>query len=235
MSILIADTVDFVSVGKSMRDTQIMQTIDLLLEDFSVYKIDFFIACFNNAKKGYYGKQYDRIDGQIIFEWLTEYEYEYQSEIERNRVTEKTLVEQGKISLLADQSNQKLIADRDNTPVPMPDYVKAAYMQIIVRPVPVSIQPARTEAQLIVDGFTDDFNRIYADHGSIGGIRTIPIYGAPGKSFNIQEYIECRMIAYENKVELNDYLEECIKELNKFHKARYERAQAKKLKYFKKN
>jgi len=209
---LISDTADFLNIGKTINGPQIMQTVELILEDFSVYKIDFFVACFNKAKKGFYGKQYDRLDGQIIFEWLTQYEYEYQSEIERLRSVEKTLVEQGKISLAADAPDQKLICDRDNTPVPMPDYVKEDFLKIVYRPVIISEQPARTEAQMIMDGFIEDFNRIHkAQNDFSGGTRLVAIYGAPGKSMDIPEYIEYRVLEYETGLSL----EECLKEIKR--------------------
>jgi len=237
LSILIADTADFLNVGKTISGPQIMQTIDLILEDFSVYKIDFFIACFTKAKKGFYGKQYDRLDGQIIFEWLTQYEYEYQSEIERNRATEKTLVEQGKISLAADQPDQKLIAGRDNTPVPMPDYVKEAIHTIATKKVLPVKERVKTEAELVIEGFIQDFNDIHEKYGQEGGIKIISLHGAPGKAMSIQDYIECRSLAYENGI--NDpylicCLDECVEALKKFHEIRRqkvrERQKAKKWK-----
>lgn len=61
------------NVGKSFNAMQIAQTVELILEDFKHFKLDDFKLCFNNAKKGYYGKVYDRLDGQIVFEWLTKY------------------------------------------------------------------------------------------------------------------------------------------------------------------
>lgn len=241
LAILISDTIDFLNVGKSMRDTQIMQTIDLMLEDFSVYKIDFFILCFNNAKKGFYGKQYDRVDGQIIFEWLSQCEYEYQSEIERNRVTEKILVEQGKISLAADQPDeekQKLISDRDNTPVPMPENVKAAIHAIATKKVLPVQEREKTNAEIIIQGFIDDFNDLYENVGIPGGIKVVMIYGAPGKAMSIQDYIECRTLGYENGFNhklLSDCLENCTEALKKHHEFRRNKVRERQLKNYKSN
>lgn len=240
MSILIADTVDFVSVGKSMRDTQIMQTIDLLLEDFSVYKIDFFIACFNNAKKGYYGKQYDRIDGQMLFEWLTEYEYEYQSDIEKGRTTEKTLVEQGKISLAADQPeqdpDQKLI--EESKPVPMPDYIKEMIHTIATKKILPVKERVKTHAEIVMEGFVSDFNELYEKHGEPGMGKIVAFHGAPGKGMGMQEYIECRALVYENGLDdplFHETLEECVEALKKYEAIRREKVRKRQeQKYFKK-
>lgn len=41
---------------------------ELLYDDFKL--------CFNNAKRGKYGRVYDRIDGNIIYEWLQKYSEE---------------------------------------------------------------------------------------------------------------------------------------------------------------
>lgn len=221
LSILIADTADFLNVGKTISGPQIMQTIELMLEDFSIYKIDFFIACFNKAKKGFYGKQYDRLDGQIIFEWLTHYEYEYQTDIEKNRATEKTLIEQGKISISG--SNQKLLEGQDNTPVPMPDYMKEAIKIISTKKVLPVKERVKTEAEIVMQGFLLDFDDLYEKYGQAGGIKIVALHGAPGKAMSVQDYVECRTLAYENGINdpfLKCCLDECVEALKKFHEIR---------------
>lgn len=238
LSILIADTADFLNVGKTISGPQIMQTIDLILEDFSVYKIDFFIACFNKAKKGFYGKQYDRLDGQIIFEWLTQYEYEYQVEIEKNRSTEKTLIEQGKISISSDQTDQKLIADRDNTPVPMPDNVRELMNNIGKEKLMPAKQRVKTHAEIIIQGFVDDFNTLYEKYGESGIGKVVVFHGAPGKGMTVNEYIECRALVYENGIDdplFKECLEECVEALKSYEAVRRQkvrdRQNSKKWKY----
>lgn len=67
------DVVDFFNIGKTMGAVQIASTADLIIEEFYFLKPDDFKLCFNRAKKGSYGKVYDRIDGQVIFEWLNAY------------------------------------------------------------------------------------------------------------------------------------------------------------------
>lgn len=75
LAYVIADLVKFFNVGKMMTTNQIAATVELILEDvnFSRLKIDDFKLCFNRAKKGEYGAVYDRIDGQVIFNWLNIY------------------------------------------------------------------------------------------------------------------------------------------------------------------
>lgn len=76
MTILINDLIDFFSVGKTMGQNQLVSTIRLIVEDFYYLKIEDFKLCFNNAKKGKYGKIYDRIDGNIIYDWINQYSLE---------------------------------------------------------------------------------------------------------------------------------------------------------------
>jgi len=73
MARIIIDVVMFFNVGKIMNDVQAAQTADLIIEEYYFLKPDDFKLCFTRAKKGYYGKVFDRIDGQVIFEWLNQY------------------------------------------------------------------------------------------------------------------------------------------------------------------
>lgn len=70
---ILNDVLDFFSVGKSMGAVQVATTADLIIEEYYFLKPDDFKLCFNQAKKGQYGKVYDRIDGQVIFDWLSTY------------------------------------------------------------------------------------------------------------------------------------------------------------------
>ena len=76
LTLIISDVVEFFSVGKSMNEKQILQTSDLIAEEYYYFKPEDFKLCFNRAKKGRYGKQYDRLDGGVIFEWLQLYSQE---------------------------------------------------------------------------------------------------------------------------------------------------------------
>ena len=61
------------NVGKTMTDVQIAYLCDLILEDYYFLQIDDFKYCFSKAIKGEYGKIYDRIDANIILDWLRQY------------------------------------------------------------------------------------------------------------------------------------------------------------------
>lgn len=82
--IILSDVVSFFNVGKSMdSENQIPSTADLIIQEFPFLKVEDFKLCFNNAKKGAYGRLYDRLDGQIIFEWINTYCSERSLEAER--------------------------------------------------------------------------------------------------------------------------------------------------------
>lgn len=70
---VVVDVTDFFNVSTPMTDNQIAQTVDLILEDFWMLKLEDIKVCFNNAKKGKYGQLYNRLDGMVILEWLQRY------------------------------------------------------------------------------------------------------------------------------------------------------------------
>lgn len=71
--ITITDVVDFINVSKTMGAKQIIATARMIADDYYYLKPEDFKLCFNNAKKGVYGKLYDRIDGQIMLDWIERY------------------------------------------------------------------------------------------------------------------------------------------------------------------
>lgn len=73
LTILFNDIIDFFSVGRSIGQSQLVSTIQLVVEDFYYLNIEDFKLCFNNAKRGVYGKIYDRVDGNIIYGWIAQY------------------------------------------------------------------------------------------------------------------------------------------------------------------
>jgi hypothetical protein len=73
---IVTDTVLFFNVGKTMTQLQIAQTVQLIVEDFDYLALEDLKVCFKNAKKGLYGKLYDRIDGAVIIQWIETYEKE---------------------------------------------------------------------------------------------------------------------------------------------------------------
>jgi hypothetical protein len=73
MTSILVDVVLFFNVGKSMDEQQVVETTKMILSEYYFLKPEDFKVCFDRAKKGYYGKLYDRLDGSIIMEWLNKY------------------------------------------------------------------------------------------------------------------------------------------------------------------
>ena len=71
--LFLSDLVKFFNVGKAMNDIQMAQTADLILDEYYDLNFDDFKLCFNMAKSGKFGKVYDRLDGQVIMDWLSTY------------------------------------------------------------------------------------------------------------------------------------------------------------------
>lgn len=67
-----------------MGDTQIADTIDLILENYPKLKPDDIELCFKKAKSGQYGQLYDRLDGQVILGWIFKYTQAKDEFIEHN-------------------------------------------------------------------------------------------------------------------------------------------------------
>jgi hypothetical protein len=109
LGLMLNSFLNFVNVGKNMNRDQILETTRLMMQDYAVLKPDDFILFFDRAKKGWYGKAYDRMDGSIILEWLELYMQQRNEEIEQIRINEAKKLD-------------RLVSDAPG--VPMPDYVK---------------------------------------------------------------------------------------------------------------
>lgn len=85
---LISQTVRFFSLREAMDEMQIATTADLILEDYFFLKLDDLKLCFRNAMKGYYGRIYNRMDGQTILLWLRQYTEERHAAAEAEALSE---------------------------------------------------------------------------------------------------------------------------------------------------
>ena len=66
-----------------MSAQQLMTTAELIMEEYYYLRVDEFQLCFKSAMKGEYGPLYNRIDGQVFFEWIKKFM------ITRQSVTDK--------------------------------------------------------------------------------------------------------------------------------------------------
>jgi len=80
---MIINTTEFLNIPK-LTDIQIKMTAEFIYEDYNGLNIADINLCFKNGMKGKYGKLFNRIDGQIILMWLSEYTGE-RAEFAENR------------------------------------------------------------------------------------------------------------------------------------------------------
>lgn len=73
---ILKNLIEFFNVGKSMNDSQLAETVKLILKDYYFLKLEDLKLCFDGMKAGKYiegGKLFDRLDGQIILLALQAY------------------------------------------------------------------------------------------------------------------------------------------------------------------
>ncbi len=86
LSLLITQLGGSFNVGKNMDTLQVYECATLLAEKHWYLRLEEFVYVFKQAKLGKYGKVYDRLDVQVISEWLTTYDTgERLAEMERRR------------------------------------------------------------------------------------------------------------------------------------------------------
>lgn len=113
LSHLMNDVIDFLNVGMSMEGKQLLQTVELVLNDTLTknLKPEDFKVCFENAKKGIYGENYNRIDGQVIFKWLYRYCNDKADYAENISIKEHAEFEKKRLEQAANPEGQKRVAD----------------------------------------------------------------------------------------------------------------------------
>lgn len=179
LTLLIIDTVDFLNLGKTMNNNQVMQTVNLILEDYWHYKADHFVMCFNKAKKGYFGKNYDRIDGQIIFGWLEQFDLEFSSDVEAERKNES-------------KRHLKELSEpiKEETLTKMPDWFSDS-IRNMNQPKPIEkVNIVMTPEQKYFNFLIQEFNDLHEKQGSEPGKKFV---NYNGKMLDVNEYIELRL------------------------------------------
>ena len=170
-----------------MNSSQVATTINLIIEDYSMLKPDDFKLCFKRAMRGHYGKVYDRIDGELIFEWLEQYLYERDSEIEILRKNENARLKKQSNFRIGQDAGQVNSEEEDdkNKPVPMPEWFKMPEKkQAEIKPMPARRQ---TEDQMFYNSLINRFEEAYKVRGQEkGGRRFVKFYG---RFMNVEEYL----------------------------------------------
>lgn len=68
--VVVSDLVQSFNVGKNMDAKQIAFLVQSILKDFYYLKLDELKLCFENIKKGKYGKVFDRLDTATIYDFI---------------------------------------------------------------------------------------------------------------------------------------------------------------------
>lgn len=177
LSKLIIDFVNFLNIGKTMNESQVIATVKLILEDYSVLKPDDFVLFFNRAKKGCYGKVYDRMDGSIIIEWLELFLQERNDEIEAIRINE----------------HKKKQKDLDSTipVVPMPEWFKEWLSAWKIKESFIDKPKLnQSEEQAYYSQCLKEFHDLWVLQGSTQGAKYVKING---KFLDSYEYLQWRI------------------------------------------
>lgn len=63
----------YFNLQQPMNAQQLMLTAELIMEEYYYLRIEELRVCFRMAMKGEFGPVYNRIDGQVFFEWIVKY------------------------------------------------------------------------------------------------------------------------------------------------------------------
>ncbi len=90
LSALITQLRQSLNVGKNLDTLQVYECASLLMEKYWYFRLEEFVYVFKQVKLGKYGKVYDRLDVQVISEWLHLYDTtERLVELDRKRQMEQ--------------------------------------------------------------------------------------------------------------------------------------------------
>jgi hypothetical protein len=63
----------YFNLQQPMNAQQLLLTAELIMEEYYYLRIEELRVCFRMAMKGVFGPVYNRIDGQVFFEWIIKY------------------------------------------------------------------------------------------------------------------------------------------------------------------
>jgi hypothetical protein len=87
--VILKNFCDAMNVKESMNALQIIDTANAFIDKYTHSSVDDLIVCLKNAKAGKYGKIYNRLDQQVIFDFLTQYEQEKVNHLENKQLDYK--------------------------------------------------------------------------------------------------------------------------------------------------
>lgn len=151
VAILVSDLADTFNIGKNMSAAQVTDTAMLIVNDYPTLKIDDVAFCFTKAKKGLYGKVYDRLDSAIIFGWIEMFLADKDEQVEYYWQHQQNVVKTDNTQLLLP------------TPPAVDDKVAISYIRKIKQKV-IEIQINNNKAKRIIDPKPIQENLLYEIH-----------------------------------------------------------------------
>jgi len=97
ISAAITKYLDFIGRRNTMNDSQVAETAQLILEEYQRLKFDDIEFFFRNCRLSKYGKLYD-INGQVLLDWLHEYDMQRWAAEERKARHDKEEEERRRIA-----------------------------------------------------------------------------------------------------------------------------------------
>jgi hypothetical protein len=80
----------YFNLQQPMNAQQLALTAELILEDYYYLRVDELQVCFRMAMKGEFGPLYNRIDGQVFFEWIKKFMSKRQAISERINIDKQS-------------------------------------------------------------------------------------------------------------------------------------------------
>jgi len=110
---LLIFSAEYFNVSNKMSDVQAMQIASLFIDRYGNESLEDLVLCLKYAKLNRYGKTYNRLDGQILFEWFQKYLDEKYQEVENlHRQRRSDMIEHNTQSISAVGS--KVLAEIKN-------------------------------------------------------------------------------------------------------------------------
>lgn len=133
----------YFNLQQPMNAQQLMLTAELIMEEYYYLRIEELRVCFRMAMKGEFGPVYNRIDGQVFFEWIMKYMPK------RQLITDRMKQEQQSNNNIYDIFTHQQMADALNDVVAKMESKKWHDANAQPEPNPKREQPSQLEVALM--------------------------------------------------------------------------------------
>lgn len=185
LNLILEDLVSFLNVGKQMNAGQLLETVRLILSDHILrsMKPDDFKLISERIKKGYYGKQYDRFDGQVFLQCCFDYANERQAEHEFLAIAHHQSRDQREKSQPTNPEGQKKVME-----------ILKQYAE--VKEVKIKQPVIKNSREIYIQTCFRAFYRLWKrkPYGSTKGVQFVE---RRGSVMNEEEYVKFRLTRYD--------------------------------------